>query len=316
MHTSLRNGIVTLAWFGASLAAASICAQDGPAPTGSVEARQRELGIRIRGGGLQQFETDIDDGGVFDVTRLDGGVDLAFDLSDDLDLALNFGYMRDMYDFTGGPAAFGGGSPWEDINTGRFGARINFHADEQWEFWGGPIVGVSGEDGADLGDAITGGGTLGFTHHFSDELALGAGVGVMSQIEESTAVYPIIVVDWKIDDELRLRTGGSVSSRGGGQVELIWTFAPQWELGLGGGIESRRFRLNDNGPFPDGVGEESTLPIFARLGYDINPNAELNLLAGWVASGEIRLENRVGNLIQESDYEPTPFVGINFRLRF
>jgi hypothetical protein len=316
MRPSLWNGIIILASLGATLSAATICAQDGPAPTGSVEARQRELGIRVRGGGLHQFDTDIDDGGGFDVTRLDAGLDAAIDLSDDLTLALDFGYMRDMYNFGGDSSTFGGGNPWGDINTGRIGARLNLHSDDQWEVWGGPIIGVSGEDGADLGDAITGGGTLGFTHHFNSDLALGAGIGVLSQIEDSNAVFPIIVVDWKIDEDLRLRTGGGVGASGGGSVELIWNFAPQWEFGVGGGIESRRFRLNDDGPFPNGVGEESSLPLFARLGYDISPNAELNLLAGWIASGELRLENQVGNLIREEDYESTPFVGVNFRLRF
>jgi len=309
MKFVLRNGFVLVATGGFVLPVFPALAQD-------VETRQDDVGIRIRGGGLHQFETDIDDGGDFDVTRFDGSIDLTFELGDDLDMALNLGFERSMYDFSGGPGSFGMGNPWDDINTGSAGARFTLRTDNQWEIWGGPLVRFSAEDGADLGEAVTGGGTVGFTHHLGEELSLGAGIGVVTQLEDSTAIYPIIVVDWQIDDDLRLRTGGGVSTRGWGGVELIWSFAPEWELGLGGGFESRQFLLNDNGPFPDGIGEDSGLPIFARLGYDINPNVELNLIAGVIASGELRLENRSGTLIQEEDFDSTPFVGINFRLRF
>lgn len=306
MSHLIRNGFALVAGLGLGWGAT---AQDGVTD-------QDNLRIRLGGGGLHQFESDIDDGGDFDVTRFNGSVDLSFELGDDLDMALNLGLARDMYDFSGGPGSFGMGRPWDDINSASAGARFTLRTDNQWEIWGGPLVRFSAEDGADIGDAITGGGTVGFTHHFSEDLALGAGLGVVTQIEDSTAIYPIIVVDWRIDDDLRLRTGGGVGTSGWGGVELIWNFAPEWELGLGGGFESRQFRLNDNGPFPDGVGEDRGMPIFARLGYDINPNVELNLIAGMIASGELRLENSRGVRIQEEDFDSTPFVGINFRLRF
>jgi hypothetical protein len=293
-----------------------LCLVAGGAAAQNTQSQQDGVGIRLRGDGLHLFETDIEDGGEFDVTRLSAGVDLSFELGDDLDMVLDLGFERGMYDFSGGPGDFGMGKPWDDVNSGSLAARFLLHTADDWDVWGGPIVRFSGEDGADFGEGITGGGTVGVTHHLNSDLSLGAGLGVVTRLEDSAAVYPIIVVDWRIDEDLRLRTGGGVGTRGWGGVELIWSFAPEWELGLGGGFESRQFRLNDDGPFPDGVGEERGMPIFARLGYDINPNAELNFLAGLMTGGELRLENSSGNLIQEEDFDSTPFVGINFRLRF
>jgi hypothetical protein len=125
MKITRRNGIVLLATGGLVLPGLPSLAQD-------VEAQQDDIGIRIRGGGLHQFETDIDDGGDFDVSRFDGSIDLTLELGDDLDMALNLGFERSMYDFSGGPGSFGMGNPWDDINTGSAGARFTLQTSNQW----------------------------------------------------------------------------------------------------------------------------------------------------------------------------------------
>jgi len=301
--------------FTAVLLAPAASAQD-PAPPERAPQRER-LGVNVSldAGFEHLFDTDIDDGGDVNATRFGAAAGLSFELNDRLNLGLNLGYAYDGYDF-GGDSGFGGLDPWEDVHTVRAGARLTWKVDEQWAVYGGPVVRLSAESGADFGDAVTGGGIVGASYRASDRLSIGGGVGVVSQIEDDAAVFPILIVNWKISDALTARTVGGIGASGGGGVELGWTFAEGWELALGGRYDSRRFRLEDDGPFPDGVGEETSIPLYAKLSYTARTNASFSLLAGVAVAGELRLEDDDGDRIAEEDFDPAPFIGASVTIRF
>jgi hypothetical protein len=74
----------------------------------------------------------------------------------------------------------------------------------------------------------------------------------------------------------------------------------------------RRFRLDDSGPTPEGIGEDNNRPLRLRLGWDITPTIALHFLGGVALGGEVRLENRNGNRINKQDYDPAPYIGLRF----
>ena len=72
-----------------------------------------------------------------------------------------------------------------------------------------------------------------------------------------------------------------------------------------------RFRLDDQGIAPDGVGQdESTPPFSMRASLQINPSLRVEAIAGAVFGGMLRLEDEDGNRIEEQDYDIAPFLGI------
>ena len=66
----------------------------------------------------------------------------------------------------------------------------------------------------------------------------------------------------------------------------------------------------------DGVGEDTSWPIYGKVTWQICPHAALELLGGISVAGELRLENSDGHKITEVDYDPAPLVGLRALFTF
>ena len=266
---------------------------------------------------IHQFDADFeDDGGEYDATRLGINLGSSIAFNKQLQLGLNLSYQHDHYSFSGS-SGFAALDPWDDINTLRFAANVRYQINEQWGLFGGPIIAYSAENGADFSDSLTGGGIIGATYQVNPTLTLGLGIGAISQLEDSAAIFPIIVLNYQIDDQLSIRSGrGGVGSGGGGGLEIAWQFRDEWNISLGANYATRRFRLNDEDIAPDGIGEENLIPIYATLTYSPRPQTSIALTAGFIASGELTIEDEDGDEITEEDIDPVPFVGLRATFRF
>lgn len=307
-----RHGLLFLA---AMAYACSAAGQARELADREIARWQEGLRFTITTDAAHQFETDIDGGGDYDVTRFGVAGAVDFTLTDDLNLSLSFGYERDSFDFSGG-AGLGALDPWDEIDMLRFGVRLRARVNERLRVFGGPVFGFSAETEADLSDGFVGGGIAGATWSFSKRLTVGGGLGVLSDIEDDVQVFPVVILDWRIAENLTLRTGTGTATRGGGGIELEWRPHEQWALALGGSYRSRRFRLDDRGIAPDGVGEEQVLPIYVRVGYRPSPNLEISVRGGVIVAGRLTLEDDDGDEIFEDDFDPAPFVGATLSLRF
>lgn len=308
MHLNLRCSLLAVAV--PLIVASAANAQPAQPPEPTIE-------FRFGTGATHQFDTDIDDGGEFSVTRAHGGISATYEFNPDLKLDAAFGYEFSSYDFSG-TAGFGGLDPWEDIHSIRFSARFTYRLDEQWSLFGGPVFTLSAEDGADLGDGFAPGGLVGATYRFSDELTLGGGLFVVGEIEDDVAVFPTIIVNWKINDEWTLRNSRADFGPGslGGGLEAAWAFAADFEVAFGVGYQWRQFKLDDSGMAPDGVGIELSVPLYADLTWNINPTASLNVMAAVAVTGELELQDSGGNTISEQDYDPAALIGARLTLKF
>jgi opacity protein-like surface antigen len=175
----------------------------------------------------------------------------------------------------------------------------------------------SRETDADWGTSFTGGGTAGVDYRVSDRLFLSAGLGVTSQIEDSAQVVPALGLLWRAADDWTVRVGAVPVSGGsfaGGEVE--YAFNEALALGLGAQWNQRRFRLDDEGVAPDGVGEDQSIPLRLRLGWNVLPNVSLHFLAGVAVRGELELADRDGTVLREEDYDPAPYFGLRVFGRF
>jgi hypothetical protein len=85
---------------------------------------------------------------------------------------------------------------------------------------------------------------------------------------------------------------------------------------VGAAWRKTRFRLSESGPVANGVGQVSGAPIFLRAAREFEGGLTLNLYAGVVVAGELRVEDASGNLLRKDDFDPSPIVGANLTWRF
>lgn len=268
-------------------------------------------------GFIYQAETDLDDdgGGDLQVNRYDAAFGVGTDFTDRLRWSNTFFAGVADYEFDGG--GFAAGNPWDTVLMLRYGSQLAYQLDERWAVRAGGVLMFSRETDADWSTSFTGGGVAGVDYRHSEKFFVTVGLGVTSQLEDDAQVVPAIGLSWLPADDWTVRVGAVPVSGGalaGGEVE--YRFNEPLALGLGVLYSQRRFRLDDEGVAPDGVGEETSLPLRLRLGWSITPQISLHFLAGVVLGGELDLEDQDGNGLREADYDPAPYFGVRFFGRF
>lgn len=300
--------------FSVVMAGSAIALLAGTAP--GQEAAAPKVRWQVSAGGSGQFDADIDNGGDFSLTSVGGGIGAAIYPSPTVTVEAGLSYAFDAYDFSGS-TGFGGLDPWDDVHAIRVHSRVTCVVGPQWSVFGGPMASFSGEDDVDLADAFTGGGLVGVSHRVSETLMIGGGIGVFSRLEEDAAVIPFVTLDWVPADGLTVRGGTLDLGAGGGPgIEVACDVRDDWELAVGAQYQWQRFRLDDDGVAPDGVGEHTGLPVYVRSTWTFGPGLSANVFAGVMLGGELRLEDDDGNRISREDFDPAPLVGARVRLRF
>ncbi|MBM9520903.1 hypothetical protein JWG39_13875 [Desulforhopalus vacuolatus] len=294
-----------------------------PAIASSQEKPQQNTGrpqtgwsTLVRGGAVYQFDSDLDDGGSYSSSRvnIEVGQNYAWSRRDTASFVL--GYSYDVYDFSDGES---GGiafeSPWEDIHTLSISSPLRKGIGERWTAFLIPSLRSTGESGADFSKTITGGGLTGVSCRFGDRLTIGPGIGVFTQIEDSATLFPVLIIHWKITDQLSLETGRGLAATLGPGLTLNYLATPSLRLAVGGRYEKLRFRLDKDGSVVNGIGEDSSFPLFASCSCNISPRAVISVMAGVETGGNVTLENSQGHSILEESYDSGIFSGITFRVR-
>ena len=270
---------------------------------------------QFSGGYLHQLKSDLNSGGEFGGDRYVAQASIGYRKSYTKQVALGIGYVRDNYRFEG-PGIFNGPSAWDDVQTLSFAAPVRWGLDDRWMLFVLPSIRVMAEESADWGDAITGGGIAGASFKVNERLTLGPGIGALSQIEDSMSVFPVLLIDWKINDRLRLETGRGLGASQGPGLLLSYELDRDWSLLLGGRYERLRFRLSETGAVADGVGEDRGAPVFIGLRHSLGSRGEVSVFTGIDLGGKLQVDNRSGDELFSSGYDPAPFVGLSARLRF
>ena len=77
-----------------------------------------------------------------------------------------------------------------------------------------------------------------------------------------------------------------------------------------------RFRLNDSGPAPSGVGENRFIPLFARISRKLGPQTRIDFYAGASVYGRLSVDDANGNGFAQDDYKTAPAIGITLAHRY
>lgn len=271
--------------------------------------------MRLDTGAAHRWQTDIDDGGQVERDTLSMRLAVDKAVAPDLRLGLAAGYGERRYRFDG-ETGFGALKPWSNIRELRLSGSLNWTVDERWNLFAMPTIRWFAEEGADLSDGQISGLIAAASYRVNDRLSLGPGFGLFSELEGEVDWFPILAIDWKLTDTLALRTGSGFAATEGPGLVLDWQPLEHWSLLLGARYEKARFRLDDKGVAAGGVGQESAVPVYFGATRHFGRQLRLSLIAGVEFSGELRLEDADGRLIDKTRYDPAPFGIATLGLRF
>jgi hypothetical protein len=272
--------------------------------------------FRVRLGAFHLFETDVDDGGEFETSSLGLRVDGRWRVVERFAVDISFGYTWDTYDFSGS-GSLTGLDPWGDVHTLNFRTVLNWRMDDKYWLFGGPVVSMSAEDGADYSNSVIAGAQAGVRWRASDDFSIGVGITAISQIDDDAWVLPLVFFNWDFEENWTLRAGAfDIGSEGGPGLEVAWLFAERWEASLGFMYERRRFRLDDSAVAPEGVGQLDSFGMYGKIAWVFNEQSRVWFTVGTPVYGNLRLENDDGRKIVDEDFDPTPMLGLRAEFRF
>ncbi len=259
-------------------------------------------------------DADLDEGGDFSVggVILRAGTSTGFGDGNRAGLTLNYDYFD--YSF-GDPTAFGGVAPWKIVQRYGFSAPMSFALQDGWSLGVAPSMDWFRENGASTSDALVWGATLTGVKLFDDGNLLGLGLAAFSGIEENT-FFPFPIVKWRFSPRWQLINPLAAGPTGPAGLELDYLTDAGWSVGVGVAWRKTRFRLSESGPVANGVGQVSGAPIFLRAARVFEGGFTLNLYAGVVVGGELKVEDPAGNQLRKDDFDMSPIVGANLTMRF
>ena len=293
----------------ASLAAALL-------PTAALAAKPQpgEVSASAALSGIYQFDTDLDHGGDFHWAAGIASGRVTRQITPQFSTGLALRYDYEDWKFSR-PVAFGGVAPWSHLNAPNISLDLGYAFDSDLQVGISPLFGWAFESGAKTSDALTYGAILAATKVFSPSLMLGVGVGVVRQIDE-TKVFPFAIVRWQINDRWQLGNPFPAGPAGGAGLELTYAPDDHWEFAGGGAYRSTRYRLDDAGIAPGGIGENRFFPLFARVSRNFGAQTKVDLYAGVALGGRLKVQDANGTTIAKDDYSTAPLIGVTLSHRY
>jgi hypothetical protein len=280
------------------------------------QERQGPWLFKIDGGGVHQSEADLaDSSGGFALDRwfVSGGVDYAWSKRNSIGITLGGGQAN--YDFNE-QSGFGGGAPWNKVDDTRVTLTWRFGFGDNSLVFIVPSLRYNGENDASSSDSRTYGVYAAMAWRLRDNLTIGPGFGIFSRLENSTRFFPLLAIDWDISERWNLSTGRGLAASQGPGLNLSYQLNDDWSLGLGGRYESVEFRLDQEGVAAGGVGRNQSMPLVFTAELKPTDKLRLSVFTGLQFNGKLKLKDAMGDVLEESDYDPALLFGATFDYRF
>ena len=269
-----------------------------------------------------QFGADIDNTPEqFDRDSVQVVAGHRFEVGEEVFLIGNAAYQGTYYDFAKSSATSNGQLRWNDVHQLTLMAGVGWEVGDDWTLAALLIGRSAGEGGSSFDDTLTGGGAFVASYDWSDELSTGVIIGVLSQLEDSVGLIPMPTVDWRFADGWLFHFGLVSMAYPGVGPEISYS-TEDFSVGFGGSYQTRRYRLDDRTQptvgrsIDEGIGEETSFPVFVRAGWNPNENTSIGAMVGVSLGGEIRSGSGSGTKILKEDYDPAPFAGLQASYRF
>lgn len=258
---------------------------------------------------------DLDTDGDVGISRLTGELGVSSLLGNDVFLRLSFGSEFSFYDFDDATGLVANGDPFDTTYQYDINMALSGRFNPKWGWFTGGGLTWAAESGSSGSDIFRARGFGGVRYTFNNDLSIGAGVGVFTRLEDDELIIPLVTLDWKLGPRSQLETGGL---GGAGGVGVRYTFKPtrQWDLFGQARWVGREYRLDDDGPIPEGVARDQRFEVAAGARYNFTPNIQVHGRAGVDFFNEIELLDRTGDQISSEDVDPSVVLGIGVTIRF
>ncbi len=253
-------------------------------------------------------KTHVSGGGSLTLTTVTTEMKGTAQVSEKTNIGLGLSYEFNDYRFT--PlTGFAVSDPWNKTHMVGISGRMRYAVNPRWSLFVATSGQYSGEEGAQFGRSLIYGGSAGAAYTPGPRFTIGFAAGAFYRLDDST-FFPTILINWKITDKLQLRNPYPISPAGPAGLELGYKMGSAWELSLGGGYRSRRFRLSQSGPVPGGVGQVNALIGYLNLSRQLGKNVSMSVYGGAAFAGSIRVEDRTGERIDSTSYNTAPIMGL------
>ena len=274
------------------------------------------LTLVARAGGGYQADADFDnDIGELSLSEYEAGLTAIWNIEDAGRLTVDLSAALLDYDVTPSATAVAGdaasiGAELDDIHQFGLTAIYADRASDTTSWFVGGGIGFSGEDDADFGDSFDWLATAGFEYKQSENLSLGLGVLVKSQLEDDVLVVPVPQINWTIDERWSLRT-----ERAG--LQLRYKHSDQFTYGVFGEYRSDSFRLDDtHAAAVEGMGTHRRIPVGLFANYTPNDRVTIEGAVGAALGGELEFLDTNGNDVSKQDLDPGVFGALTVSFRF
>ncbi len=264
--------------------------------------------------GYAQFNANLDAAGRLNWAGGLAAATVSRPLTPQLSAGLLVRYDYQSWNFNS-PAAFGGIAPWNNLNAPSVGIRIDYAYAPDLFLGLTPTVEWGYENGADTGKALTYGAIASVAKAFSRDVVLGLGVAVFRRIDQTQGL-PFLVIDWRIDDKWRVANPFQAGPTGGAGVEVIYSPDERWEVAEGLTYRSYRFRLSEAGPTPNGIGENSFIPLFLRVSRRMTSDIRVDFYGALATAGKLTVDNADGSGRYSDNYKIGPALAATLVYRF
>lgn len=267
-----------------------------------------DASLRIGGGFIRQFDAGVDGGGDFSVSRAYASVSGSFAISESVAFSPSIAYEFGDYSFGGAASA---SFPWERVNEVGIAPRVDIQLDRDLTVSISPIIQFAAEDGADWGNAAQWGGLGAIRYSFSPELTLGAGLLGLTQLEGNPLFIPIPLIDWRIDQNWRVSNLRVPEANPFAAIELVYDTQETLEFAVGGGWETRRFRLDEGG-----VGQDRGAAFYGRVTVRIAEQFRIDGLVGVTAFNQLKTIDAGGTTTASQNGDSGLILGVFGSVRF
>jgi hypothetical protein len=278
------------------------------ASSAAAQPPQGGLGVSIKAGALVSSESDLDEGGSSEVNRWDVEAGYRIFRSDTFSARLSVGLEGRDYSFSSGSGALA--DLPDDALQRRLGLGLFGEVNKDWGWMLTPAVRWSTLGDADAEDGTDFRGLALATRRFGERFALSFGALARTRLEDSPWFFPIVGIDWRITDRLRLRTsdeiglGYTLDEAGRWSIDAL--FVPrEWEY---------RIEARDDAS-SEGVFSDERLMGWLVTSYRPNPGVTVRGIIGTSFTEEYRIEDRDGHRIAETDGDPPIHIGFDLGVR-
>lgn len=263
---------------------------------------------------INQFSTNMGSGGSFSWQDANVYVGSSYQLDANSGIGINVrdGYQNWSWSNVSG---YGNKTPWKGIQSPGIGLSYFQKLEDGWGARLAPIIDWVAENGVGTAGSATYGAVASAAKRYSDKLTIGVGAGVFRQIDK-TKVFPYLLINWKITDRWAINNPLPAGPSGGAGLELSYALANKWRLSGGAAYRSYRFRLSESNYTPNGIGQNSFIPVFARLSYAIDRRSSADLYLAANTGGKLSVTNVNGDTPYSTSYETGVALAFSVTTRF